>query len=68
MRKRIIPGLFVLNGFLAIVVWATPAATQITALAAFRDCCHGSGSSAYCCNNCCVFVENCEDDEDCWEN
>ncbi len=34
----------------------------------FRDCCRGTGPSAYCCLNCCMLTENCDSDSDCQES
>ena len=61
MRKRIAWLLVVLNVVLSGGLWA---------LGSFgTDCCQEtSGGSRYCCDGCCTFVANCDDDADCKPN
>ena len=67
MRKILIAGLVVLNGLLAVAVFATPAETQF-ASSKQVDCCRGVGSEAYCCRECCWFNNNCSSKQDCRSN
>jgi hypothetical protein len=64
MRRRLIIGLFALNGLLGIALLARPAETQIIPRG-FVDCCKKAGSVGYCCANCCWFIQDCADDKDC---
>ncbi len=70
MRRRLIIGLFVLNGLVAAVIFATPADSQIIPRGLF-NCCKEEATEvmeaggSYCCSNCCWFIRNCRIDEDC---
>ena len=68
IRKRHIVGFVILNAILAVALMTGPAASQILPAWIFEDCCKGTFPNAYCCDNCCFFVNDCEDDEDCEDN
>ena len=65
IRTRHIVGFVILNAILAVAVMTGPAASQILPASIFRDCCKDTGPDAYCCENCCIFVNDCENSEDC---
>ena len=67
MRRKMIVGLLILNGLLAVLLIATPALSQIIPLGLF-NCCKSEATEAggdYCCRHCCWFTNNCFFDEDC---
>ena len=64
MRKRIIMGLVLLNVLLAVALFATPARSWVASFT-LSDCCHGEGSRAYCCRECCFLTKDCDYDRDC---
>ncbi len=65
MRRKLMVGLTVLNGFVALVLFATPADTQIIPNGIW-DCCEYNGAGeGYCCEDCCWLVPNCLGDPDC---
>jgi len=65
MRKKLIIALILLNALLALAQFIQPAGSQIIPLGLF-DCCQSDGpGDAYCCANCCWFVNNCNGPEDC---
>jgi hypothetical protein len=65
MRRKLIVGLAVLNGMLAVALFAVPASTQIIPLGIF-NCCENAGTpEGYCCQNCCWFIPNCTNDGQC---
>lgn len=68
IRTRHVVGFVILNAILAVAVMTGPAASQILPASFFLDCCKGRGPSAYCCDFCCLFANDCENDEDCGWN
>jgi hypothetical protein len=64
MRKRLIYGLLVLNGLLALALFTVPADAARVATGGF-NCCQSSGGSDFCCHSCCWFVHDCDADGDC---
>ena len=64
MRRKLIFGLFVLNGLIALASFATPAWTQGFFLGQ-TDCCKYDAVEPYCCQDCCWFLNDCNDDADC---
>ena len=60
MRKKLIIGMAILNGMLAVALFAVPANSQIIPFAIF-DCC----KNEICCDNCCWFTFDCHSTEDC---
>ena len=65
MRKKLIMGMAILNGLFAVALFALPANSQITTFAIFDCCFDAGGPNGYCCDNCCWFTFDCDDDEDC---
>ncbi|TFH64048.1 MAG: hypothetical protein E4G90_08880 [Gemmatimonadales bacterium] len=67
MRRKLIVGLMILNGLLAIFLVAAPALSQIMPLSLF-SCCKTEATElggGYCCESCCWLTWNCRFDEDC---
>ena len=66
MRRRLMLFVVVINAALAVALLSSPAASQILPAAVLSDCCEDEGTpEPYCCFNCCMFVHDCEQDEDC---
>lgn len=64
MRKRLIVALVLLNTLLAGGLYAAQA--QVWPFAFWEDCCVNAGTpEGYCCRQCCIFTNDCNDDEDC---
>ncbi len=65
MRRKLMVGLAVLNGFVALALFAAPAGTQIIPNGIW-DCCEFDGGGVgYCCEDCCWLVPNCDENSDC---
>lgn len=67
MRKRLIVGGITVNIVLALGLLAWPAASQILPTSIFDDCCENGSAGPYCCDNCCLFTNDCSSDQDCKE-
>jgi hypothetical protein len=64
MRRKLLLVLVILNCLLGVAVLARVADSQVLPRG-IRDCCEGTGPEAYCCYDCCWFVQNCRSHEDC---
>ena len=64
MRRKLMVALISLNSLLGVALLAGVADSQIIPRM-IRDCCEGVGPEAYCCESCCWFVKDCDNDEDC---
>lgn len=67
MRRKLIVGLLIINCSLASLLVVTPAQTQLIPLF-FVDCCQPMtlrAESEYCCEKCCWYIPDCDDDDDC---
>ncbi len=64
MRKRLIIGLAIVNGLFALALFAVPAHTQFFRSEVF-DCCKQGTDGPFCCNDCCWFISDCVEHEDC---
>jgi len=65
MRKKIIIGLAVMNGLIALALFAVPAKTQIIPNGIWDCCEYDQGGEGYCCQNCCWLVPDCNEHSDC---
>jgi hypothetical protein len=70
MKRKIVIGLVLLNCLLAAALLAVPGISQIIPLS-WLNCCKESAmesTDGYCCIECCWFIHNCREDEDCVED
>jgi len=64
MRRWVFYALILVNCVLGIALMVRAVGSQIVS-GGLLDCCQMAGDEAFCCNQCCWFVDDCDVDADC---